>query len=313
MGNVKKKILAAVDGSVHSLEAVKYVGSLFPPEQVEVTLFTVKDKIPELYYDLDVNPEFHPTLGAYKEWALEEEKTAGAFMDKCLECLTEKGFSREAVTILVRERREGVARDIAKESLDGYDAVVVGKRGRSALKDLMLGSIATKLIGRLTHVPLWMVGGRPRPGKALVGFDGSEGAMAAVEYAAKMLAGSGSEIHLVHIGRSPDIYRETYEVIFNSEESRKWLDEAKLQVASAMEKAKSRLIAAGIAEDRVKAKVITGKSSRAQAIVDEAKEGDYGTIVLGRRGISKVEEFLIGRVGNKVLQLAEDAAVWIVS
>ena len=107
--------------------------------------------------------------------------------------------------------------------------MAVGKRGRSPLKDLVLGSIATKLIGKLTHVPLWVVGGRPRAGKVLVGFDGSEGAMAAVDYVGSMLGGSDAEICLVHVGRVLDIYRETYEVIFNSEETQKWLDEAKVQ------------------------------------------------------------------------------------
>ena len=44
----------------------------------------------------------------------------------------------------------------------------------------------------------------------------------------------------------------------------------------------------------------------------EAQEGNYGTIVMGRRGLSKVHEFLMGRVTNKVLNRAEGFAVWIV-
>ena len=47
-------------------------------------------------------------------------------------------------------------------------------------------------------------------------------------------------------------------------------------------------------------------------ILQEAKEGGYGTIVMGRRGLSKVHEFLLGRVTTKVLQRAEKFAVWIV-
>ncbi len=37
-------------------------------------------------------------------------------------------------------------------------------------------------------------------------------------------------------------------------------------------------------------KLITGVASRAGAIVDEARHGGSRTIVIGRRGISKVEE-----------------------
>ena len=44
----------------------------------------------------------------------------------------------------------------------------------------------------------------------------------------------------------------------------------------------------------------------------EAQEGNYGTIVMGRRGLSRVYEFLMGRVANNVLSRAEGFAVWIV-
>ncbi|MEE8620893.1 MAG: universal stress protein [Syntrophobacteria bacterium] len=47
-------------------------------------------------------------------------------------------------------------------------------------------------------------------------------------------------------------------------------------------------------------------------MLTEAQEGEYGTIVMGRRGLSKVREFLMGRVTNKVLHRAEGFAVWIV-
>ena len=52
--------------------------------------------------------------------------------------------------------------------------------------------------------------------------------------------------------------------------------------------------------------------SRSGDIIREAREGAYGTIVMGRRGLSKVRDFLMGRVTSKVLNQAEDFAVWIV-
>ena len=45
---------------------------------------------------------FHPTLGAFKEWALEEEKAVDEFMNKCRESLVENGVPGDAVTIAVR-------------------------------------------------------------------------------------------------------------------------------------------------------------------------------------------------------------------
>ena len=53
--------------------------------------------------------------------------------------------------------------------------------------------------------------------------------------------------------------------------------------------------------------------TKSDAIVKEANEGGYGTIVVGRRGLSRVREFFIGRVSMKVIQLARKHAVWVVS
>ena len=63
----------------------------------------------------------------------------------------------------------------------------------------------------------------------------------------------------------------------------------------------------------MKTKLVTGARSRASGIIEEAEEGGYGTIVVGRRGMSGVEEFFMGSVSNKVLHLAKEMAVWIVS
>jgi len=63
---------------------------------------------------------------------------------------------------------------------------------------------------------------------------------------------------------------------------------------------------------RIRTKIRTSGSSRAGSVLEEAEEGGYGTIVVGRRGQSRVEEFLMGRVSSKVLNLARDRAVLVV-
>ena len=84
-------------------------------------------------------------------------------------------------------------------------------------------------------------------------------------------------------------------------------------VEAFLEKAVGRLEKAGLRPDQISTKTASGVASRAKAIVEEAKNGGYGTIVVGRRGLSRVEEFFMGRVSNKVMQLAQAMAVWVVS
>jgi nucleotide-binding universal stress UspA family protein len=134
-------------------------------------------------------------------------------------------------------------------------------------------------------------------GKILVGLDGSEGAMRAVDYVGKMV-GAYFEVTFYHAVRALD------EKIFRkAEESMK----------SVLEEATGRLEDAGFRRNQITTRTATGVLSRAGAIIQYALKGGYGTIVVGRRGLSEVEEFSMGRVSNKVIHMAREMAVWVVS
>ena len=79
------------------------------------------------------------------------------------------------------------------------------------------------------------------------------------------------------------------------------------------DEAKGVLTGSGFDPERISTKIITGARSRAAAIVQEARDGGYGTIVVGRRGLSRVRDFLMGRVSNKLISLAKNQAVWVVN
>jgi nucleotide-binding universal stress UspA family protein len=65
--------------------------------------------------------------------------------------------------------------------------------------------------------------------------------------------------------------------------------------------------------NQINIRTVTGAHSRAAVIITEALKGGYGTIVVGRRGLTNVEEFIMGRVSNKVIHMAREMAVWVVS
>ena len=78
-----------------------------------------------------------------------------------------------------------------------------------------------------------------------------------------------------------------------------------------MEKTKAQSANAGLNDDII-LRIVTGVPSRAKALIEKAQKTDCGSIIVGRRGISQVEDFNIGRVCQKVLHRAKDIAVWIV-
>jgi len=307
-----KRILVAVDGSDQAKEAVRYISKILPYQQIEIVLFNVMSKIPELLWDMSGDPAFHLNVRSAVAWEVQHEKTINQFMKKARDVLIGAGVSPETITINVQERKKGIARDIAIESQNGYDALVVGRTGLSKFKDFIMGNVANKLVETLSRIPICVVGGKPKPGKILVGLDSSEGAMKAVKYVGSLFAGSDFEVTLFNaiedIGMIP-----LPEDLFTLEDKENWLEIVKKEIDPVLDEAKNHLIKAGIESNRITLKSLTQVKSRAGAIVEEAKKGEYGTIVVGRRGLSKIEEFFMGRVSNKVIQLSKAMAVWVVN
>lgn len=310
----RNKILIAVDGSDRSLDAVRYVSIVFPPQETEVVLFNVNPEIPELYRDMEQNILFSSKMPQIRGWRAEQDKFISEFMNKALEVLVDAGFPMDLVKMKAEGKKIGITRDIIKECRKNYSAVVVGRIGVSKVKDLLIGSVATKLVGKIKQIPLVIVGGVQHPKKIIIAFDGSEGARKGVAYIGSLLGASDCEVMLSHILRSLGTLKRGATRLFSPEKELEWLEENKNKIEPAIDKAKNILTKAGLTANSVQSQILTNKKSRAGSILEEAKTGGYGTIVVGRRrDISFGEEFIIGRVSHKILQLADNLAVWMVS
>jgi len=294
----RKRILLAVDGSEQAFEAVRYVNRLLPPNRMEIVLFHVMTRVPESFWDMEKEPTLRQKLGDTGARESQQKKEIQEFMEKARCLFLDQNIPEDAVSIKIRERKVGIARDIIHESQKDYDGVVVGRWGMSMLKDFLWGSIANKLIGRLINIPLCVVGGTSQIGKILMAIDASEGAMRALDYIGAMVDTSHWEVTLFHAIRE-----------FDTEE----LHRAEKSMASVFETASRHLEEAGFNRNQIDLKTVTGAHSRAAVIITEALKGGYGTIVVGRRGLTNVEEFIMGRVSNKVIHMAREMAVWVVS
>ncbi|MBI4773977.1 MAG: universal stress protein [Deltaproteobacteria bacterium] len=308
----RNKILVAVDGSEQSMNAVRYVAAMLPIEHTKVVLFQVYSKVPETCYDLEAFPQFCERISVLREWEEAYTRAAEKVMDEARGILTEKGWGGETVETRLHERVAGIVRDILTESENSYSAVVVGRRGKSKLKDLVLGSVAFRLIGAVTEIPVWVVGGNPEADRILVAMDDSDRSLRSVQYLAQAVGNRPVRLTLVHVARIMDLYQESIDRIAHPDFEHQWREASEERIFPIFDEAKKLLYDAGVSPGRVDSKVITGTLSRAGGILEEATKGGYGTIVLGRRGLSRVREFLLGRVSNKVLQMAHETTVWLV-
>jgi nucleotide-binding universal stress UspA family protein len=305
-----KKMLVAIDGSDRSIKTVKYLADMAALRNAEINLFHVFSGIPESHYDLLKEPASLKMGGQLVAWESAQRKRMEKYMEKCRKILLAADFHPQRVSITVRDRKHGIARDIVAASHTGYDAVVLRRRGMSRLTGLVMGSVAYKLLNTIDSVPLIFAGRKSYNQRILIGMDQSENAMRAVDFVGRMADGYGYEVLLVNVMRGLGASDVPLSVEAGGYSHGDVLQSEIHQIfATAIE----RLVAAGFDPQKVRAEIIRDVPSRAGALVEMADREDYSTIVVGRRGLSRTSAFAIGRVSPKVLQIGRKHHVWIVN
>lgn len=301
MGNQNEnKILVALDGSNAAFETITYLSKIPSLADRKVVLFSVFHKVPEYFLDLRENPAFRPRILEVQSWQTQLGINLEAYMNRAREMLLRAGFPPGKVEVRIQEVKTGTARDIIHEAGKGYSLVVAGKRGMGVMAATMTGSVAMKLLQGITFAPIILVGREPRPGRILLTLDGSEGSMKTVAAVASLFGKSDWEVELMHVIRL-------------GAEQKQAIHEAEREIGDAFDRAVDLLVGGGISQKRITTQIITGVSSRSEAIVKEAGQRGCGTIAVGRRGHSRVADFFMGRVSHKVVQMARGHAVMLVS
>ena len=307
----KHRLLIAVDGSKSSMDAVRYVSRFHDPEKTGVTLIHILAAAPEPIEDYKNLPSYDAPAIETGAWQSEMADRIRAFMAAAENVLTDAGYDKPAISVHIRKREKGVAKDIIAESAGGYGAVFVGRRGMNDPTDIIVGATAYRMVSGISHLPVVVVGDKPDPGHVLIGFDGSENAARAVDCACALMPRPGRNVMLCHVIRSMNAAGDDRS-IFSEKQEKGWIDNTRRQMDGAMQQAKDRLIAAGFAPERIGTNILEGRISRAVSIAKTAESCGCGTIVTGRRGLSVITDFLMGRVTMKILHKAHQMAVWIV-
>lgn len=143
----------------------------------------------------------------------------------------------------------------------------------------------------------------------LIAIDESENAKRAVLYVADFLGGfPGFRVTLLNIiPEPPEDYFKT------PEERLKWIEEHRHKTEKMLENYRQILIQSGFSEDKTSVKlIIKDCPSVAECILDELNKLKACTAVVGRRGISKKEEFLFGSTSSKIIHEAKNCSVWVI-
>lgn len=151
--------------------------------------------------------------------------------------------------------------------------------------------------------------GRGKDRHVLVAVDESDIAEKTVLYVGDFLGGvSGFRVTLLTIIPEPP---EDY---FRSADDRAaWIQQHRDEALNALERYRQLLIQSGFIKSKVQVLVEVRKSqSLSDCILDEQKALGCCTVVVGRRGISKKEEFMLGSTSSRILHTGKNCAVWVI-
>jgi nucleotide-binding universal stress UspA family protein len=309
---MQKQIVIAVDSSPHAAQAVNYA----------TRLSTI---IPEIHFVL---LHIHPTISGYLLEEAERSVKARAEIDRMvrknqsasLEVLEKlrnqmvrQGLAEERIELKSQPRYVAVTDDIlALSQAAVYDAVMVGRRGVSYIQEMITGSVTANLVSHSTLTPIWVVDGEVNATSVILAVDGSPSSLRALDHLAFIMGGE-CRIRILMLHVQPRL--QDYCALDSADRT----DAAAEEVVLTADKrcldnffgqARAILSKCGVAEDRVEMKTVIGGLAVPKAILSEARQGGFGTVVLGKSGQSRSRFF--GSVSAKVLQKAENMAVWIV-
>ena len=153
--------------------------------------------------------------------------------------------------------------------------------------------------------------------KILLAVDNSKNALKAIKYVAKTVRPT-STVTLLSVLPDPTagceldgpslapIFKANVKTFCTIEDAKK------SAVEGFMEEAKKTLVKAGFSAKNVAIRIRKKKVGIARDILKEAEKGKYDTLVIGRRGLTGIKQFVFGSVSNKIVQLARGIAIIVV-
>ena len=143
----------------------------------------------------------------------------------------------------------------------------------------------------------------------MIAVDGSDNARRAVLFVADFFGCYESfQVTLLHIILEPDA------TFFRANDERqKWKDDRLAEANRFMAEYRHILVDSGFPEDKVNVRINMMRApSIADCIMQEQEEMKCCTIVIGRRGISKKEEFIFGSTSNRIIHDVKKCAVLVI-
>ena len=140
----------------------------------------------------------------------------------------------------------------------------------------------------------------------LVAYNDSLSSRAAVEFLCKLpLNREEIQISLTHVFRKPTAGEELMGANFMAEQP--------VRLMNALQEARQKLLSHGFKPERIEIQMLKDPyPTVTDGIIDIFHKGKYDMVVIGRKRMSKAEEFVLGDPSTKLVRALENTAVLVV-
>ena len=114
-----------------------------------------------------------------------------------------------------------------------------------------------------------------------------------------------TQLTLLHVFRKPSASEELMGEKFMRNQHQRFL--------TLLEESKERLIQNGYNPEQIEIRLVTDPyPTVADGIIDQFQKGSYNMVAIGRKRMSRAEEFVLGDVGVKLVRALEGTAILVI-
>ena len=143
----------------------------------------------------------------------------------------------------------------------------------------------------------------------VIAVDESENSKAALLFVAGFIGGfRGFRVTILSVIAAPD--RDFFD---SDGERQEWIADKRESLLIVLERYRQILIQSGFPKTKVRTELVVADGRPVSSVImQKQKEIRSCALVVGRRGISKSEEFLYGSVSNALVHSANNCSVWVI-
>jgi nucleotide-binding universal stress UspA family protein len=304
---MQNQVLLPIDDSMPSREAAATLGRFLKDcHACQLLLFHCVQPMARIYQE-----ELFHTTDAASRISQAQEKKGKEILESCRQAVANAGFPAERIQVKLKLDSQDPAQDILTESdKTNIGTVAIGRRGRSKVESLLLGSVSAKVAQYARRKNVWIIDPDVNwSQKVLIGLEDHPECLSLVRYAAEWLAAVPNlQYTLLHLmpPQPPTFWDDGHILTADEQKQReaqreKWRTGWIERVEKLLAEGRDILIGKGVAANNIETRINTISQGIAQDLLNDIQQNAYQVVVIGKKSFRQAKPFNLGSHANKIL------------